>query len=72
MPRFDIDLSVCGRTGLCYFERPDLFAEGDDGYPYQVDDSPAGELSDQEANEVVMLCPTGALRLAQQDAPPRP
>ena len=64
MTKFEFDLTVCARTALCHFEHPELFEEGGDGLPFVLPDAPQDELSEEQAREVTMLCPTGALRLA--------
>ncbi len=62
MAKFTINLETCNRTGMCYFEHPELFREREeDGYPVLLESAEEVELSEAEADEVVLLCPTGSL-----------
>ena len=61
--RVCVDLDKCIKSGECYYNHPELFRMGDDGYPVvlmaEVTDA-AGMRHAQEAAEV---CPAVAIRL---------
>jgi len=65
MRELRIDLEICNRTGLCYFEHPDLVEEDEDGYPRLL----VRGVDQETADRVVLTCPTGAISIADQ--PPR-
>ncbi|MBA01959.1 MAG: hypothetical protein CL752_06060 [Chloroflexi bacterium] len=60
MPKFIVN-DDCSRTGMCSYERPDLFEEGEDGYPIVLESGENIEMTDGEIEEVLMICPSGAI-----------
>lgn len=61
MPRIRINLETCNRTGMCYLEHADLFADDDDGYPLLQPGAADRILTAEDAARVIEVCPTGSL-----------
>lgn len=55
-----IDRTKCLRTGMCHYQHPDLFAEGEDGYPVVLVDEVESDRRD-DAEDAIISCPTGAI-----------
>lgn len=55
-----IDRKKCLRSGQCFYLHPDLFQEGEDGYPIVLVEEPQGEARDK-AEDAADICPAGAI-----------
>jgi ferredoxin len=63
--RLVIDYKKCRRTGQCAYLHPELFKSSDDGSPLVLVEQPDGELR-EAAEEMVELCPSGAIALVEE------
>ena len=62
MPGLTIDLSICKKSGQCYYMQPELVRRGADNLPELVaTDVSTDRMADAE--ELVDCCPTGAITL---------
>ena len=64
--RLTVDRNVCLRSGQCSYLHPELFKEGDDGFPIVLVEHPEGEQL-AGAEDAAELCPSGAIRLLADD-----
>lgn len=60
-----VDLKKCLRSGQCFYLHPELFKEGDDGYPLVLVAEPDAE-QQAAAEEAEELCPGQAIRLERK------
>lgn len=64
MLRIEVDENTCMRSGQCYVTHPELLQPDDDDLPVPTQDE--FDESEREAIEdVVSVCPTGAIRLIE-------
>ena len=63
--RLVIDYRKCRRTGQCSYLHPELFKASDEGSPLVLVECPQGELR-EAADEMVELCPSGAIALVEE------
>lgn len=68
MKRIYVDTSRCEGSQLCVAAYPEAFAYGDDGYGHVTDEEWADGLSEDEREDVMMLCPASAIRLREDAA----
>jgi ferredoxin len=61
--KIEVDLGLCRSYGLCTGIAPDVFELGDEGVLRLLQDDVEPERRD-ELEEAVLLCPTQAIRLA--------
>jgi len=62
--RLVIDHGKCRRTGQCSYLHPELFKADVDGSPIVLVEYPGEELR-EAAEEMVELCPSGAISLIE-------
>jgi ferredoxin len=63
--RLVIDYGKCRRTGQCSYLHPELFKASADGSPLVLVEYPDTELH-EAAEEMVDLCPSGAIALVDE------
>jgi ferredoxin len=63
--RLVIDYNKCRRTGQCSYLHPELFKSSEDGAPLVLVEHPDGALR-EAAEEMVDLCPSGAIALVEE------
>ena len=63
--RLVIDYNKCRRTGQCSYLHPELFKSSEDGSPLVLVEHPDGALR-EAAEEMVDLCPSGAIALVEE------
>ena len=62
--KLQIDFDKCYKSGECYYNHPELFRMGDEGYPLILSDKPIdGELK-RHAEEAIEVCPAAAISWA--------
>lgn len=57
-----IDYEKCYKSGECYYNHPELFKMGDEGFPVVLVDELDGD-TEQHAREAVEVCPAVAITL---------
>ncbi len=58
-----VDLDKCYKSGECYYNHPELFSMGEDGFPQvRVEALNDAELR-RHADEAIEVCPAAAIRL---------
>ena len=58
-----IDLRKCHKSGECYYNHPELFRVGDEGFPVvQVDDI-SDKAMQGHAQQAIEVCPAVAITL---------
>ncbi len=68
MLRLEVDRQTCMSSGQCYVVHPRLVQPDEEDIPVPTADAfPEADRADLE--DVVKVCPTGALRLVEVDAP---
>lgn len=65
--RLTVNLRTCLRSGQCYYLHPQLFREGDEGFPVVLLERPEGELL-EEAKDAAELCPSSSIALVDDDS----
>jgi len=60
-----IDHKKCLRSGQCTYLHPDLFREGDDGFPIVLVEQPEGEQR-EGAEDAADICPASAIRVLEE------
>lgn len=55
-----IDYEKCYKSGECYYNHPELFRMGDEGFPVVLVDEIDGELQ-RHAREAMEVCPAVAI-----------
>jgi ferredoxin len=59
-----IDRNKCFMAGECFYNHPELFRMGEDGYPEVIADVTTAELR-RHADEAIEVCPAGAISLEE-------
>ena len=67
--KLQIDLEKCYKSGECYYNHPELFRMGDEGYPLIVRDKPTDDEWKRHAEEAIEVCPAAAISWAPEQAP---
>lgn len=57
-----VDFDVCQSLAMCAEAAPELFEVRDDGFLYVLNETPTNEQT-SKAEQAVLNCPTGAIRL---------
>ena len=60
-----IDLEKCYKSGECYYNHPELFKMGDEGYPVVLVGDIQDEALRQHAEEAIEVCPAVAISLTE-------
>ena len=60
--KIKIDKEKCYKSGECYYNHPELFKMGDDGFPLVLIDVLDAD-SEIEAREAMEVCPAVAISL---------
>ena len=60
-----IDYEKCYKSGECYYNHPELFKMGDDGYPVVLIDTVQEDVTRQHALEAIEVCPAVAISLSE-------
>ena len=60
--KLKVDLDKCIKAGECYYNHPQLFKVGKDGFPTVLIEEPTGDLA-EEAQAAVDVCPSQAISL---------
>ncbi len=60
-----IDFEKCYKSGECYYNHPELFKMGEDGFPVVLLDDIADEAMIKHANEAIEVCPAVAISLEE-------
>jgi ferredoxin len=68
--RLVINHNKCRRSGQCSYLHPELFKSGNDGVPTVLVEYPGEELR-EAAEEMVELCPNGAIFLVAEEGSSR-
>ena len=58
-----IDLAKCFKSGECYYNHPELFKMGEEGWPIVLVDDVADEETRRHAEEAIDVCPAVAISL---------
>ena len=58
-----IDFEKCYKSGECYYNHPELFKMGEDGYPVVLVDEIADEATRKHADQAIEVCPAVAISL---------
>ena len=58
-----IDLEKCYKSGECYYNHPELFRMGEEGFPVVLVDEIADAATEQHAQEAIEVCPAVAIAL---------
>jgi len=61
--RLRIDLDRCIKAGECYYNHPNLFKVGKDGFPTVLIEDVTDEALKTSAEAAVDACPSQAIRL---------
>jgi ferredoxin len=59
-----IDYEKCYKSGECYYNHPELFKMGEEGFPVVLVDHVDGELQ-RHAREAIEVCPAVAISLEE-------
>ncbi|MDH3644139.1 MAG: ferredoxin [Gammaproteobacteria bacterium] len=60
-----IDLEKCYKAGECYYNHPELFKMGDEGFPVVLVDEFDDEGLERHAREAIQVCPAVAISLSE-------
>jgi ferredoxin len=60
--KIKIDQDRCYMSGECYYNHPELFQRGEDGFPVLRTDEPEGDLK-KHGDEAIEVCPAAAITL---------
>jgi ferredoxin len=63
-----VNLQSCNRTGICYFTHPELFREGDDGFPVPLPLEGDAPFPEAAAEDAVTGCPTGSIAVVDEES----
>lgn len=58
-----IDYEKCYKSGECYYNHPELFRMGEEGYPVVLVDEIDDEALRKHAEEAIEVCPAVAITL---------
>ncbi|NIP14637.1 MAG: ferredoxin [Pseudomonadales bacterium] len=58
-----IDYEKCYKSGECYYNHPELFRMGDEGYPVVLVDEISDDDMRKHAEEAIEVCPAVAISL---------
>ena len=58
-----IDYEKCYKSGECYYNHPELFRMGDEGYPVVLVDEISDDAMRKHAEEAIEVCPAVAITL---------
>ena len=58
-----IDYDKCYKSGECYYNHPELFKMGEEGYPVVLLDDIADDAMITHANQAIEVCPAVAISL---------
>ena len=58
-----IDYEKCYKSGECYYNHPELFRMGEEGYPVVLVDEIDDDALRKHAEEAVEVCPAVAITL---------
>jgi len=56
-----IDLDKCYKSGECYYNHPELFKMGEEGYPVVLVDDIEDEELRRHAEDAMQVCPAVAI-----------
>lgn len=59
-----VDRKTCLRSGQCTYLHPQIFKEGEDGYPVVLFEDVPEELK-EEAEDAADICPSGAIHVVE-------
>ena len=60
-----VDRGKCHKSGECYYNHPELFSMGDEGYPEILHADVAEQSLVQHAREAAQVCPAVAIELIE-------
>ncbi len=66
--KIKIDYEKCFKSGECYYNHPELFRMGDDGFPVAVVDEVDAEIDAEmlrHARQALEVCPSEAISLEE-------
>ena len=63
--KIKIDKEKCYKSGECYYNHPELFQMGDDGFPELVMEEVTEAELVKHATEASEVCPAGAIVLEE-------
>ncbi len=58
-----VDLQKCYKSGECYYNHPELFKMGEEGYPVVLVDELSNAVQQRHAEQAIEVCPAVALSL---------
>ena len=58
-----IDYEKCYKSGECYYNHPELFRMGEEGYPVVLVDEIDDDAMRKHAEEAIEVCPAVAITL---------
>ncbi len=58
-----IDKDKCYMSGECYYNHPELFEMGEDGYPVVLVDDISDDAMRKHADEAIEVCPAVAISI---------
>ena len=58
-----VDLQKCYKSGECYYNHPELFKMGEEGYPVVLVDELSNAEQQRHAEQAIEVCPAVALSL---------
>jgi ferredoxin len=58
-----IDKDKCYMSGECYYNHPELFEMGEDGYPVVLVDDIDNDAMRKHADEAIEVCPAVAISI---------
>ena len=60
-----IDKDKCFMSGECYYNHPELFKMGDEGYPVVLVDDINDDETERHAREAAEVCPAVAITIEE-------
>lgn len=60
-----VDREKCFMSGECYYNHPELFKMGDDGFPIVLVDDITDDEMKRHADEAIQVCPAVAISLEE-------
>lgn len=58
-----VDKDKCYMSGECYYNHPELFKMGEDGYPVVLVDDIGDDAMRKHADEAIEVCPAVAISI---------